>query len=170
MARFRSIERRSVVCQGEANASRSVRWRCVTELSPRVKEVVTPASESRHVAEHHIGRRACGGAAGGDEQGGAAGAAALIPVPHLRDEQRRACDVRKRSPARAHTQRQESAEATRFRRVFYKWFRERVAKNGKIFVLFGQEFLPFRALTRLVWPIGVQLRCGGGFKSREAWP
>ena len=80
LARFRSIERRSVVCQGEANASRSVRWRCVTEEAPRVKEVVTPASESRHVAEHHIGRRACGGTAGGDEQGGAAGAAALIPV------------------------------------------------------------------------------------------
>ena len=157
MARFRSIERRSVVCQGEANASRSVRWRCVTEEAPRVEEVEMPASESRHVAEHHIGLRACGGAAEGDEQGGAAGAAALIPVPHLRDEQRRACDVRKRSPASAHTQRPESAEATRFRRVFYKWFRERARLS-----------FPFKVCehsrTRAVWPIGVTY---GGFRFQK---
>ena len=63
------IERRSVVCQGEANASRSVRWRCVTEVSPRVEEVEMPASESRHVAEHQIGLRACGGTAEGDDLG-----------------------------------------------------------------------------------------------------
>ena len=107
-----------MVCQGEANASRSVRWRCVTELSPRVKEVVTPASESRHVAEHHIGRRACGGTAGGDEQGGAAGAAALIPVPHLRDEQRRACDVRKPA-ASAHSTETEKALKRRVFDVFF---------------------------------------------------
>ena len=118
MARFRSIERRSVVCQGEANASRSVRWRCVTEEAPRVKEVVTPASESRHVAEHHIGRRACGGTAGGDEQGGAAGAAALIPVPHLRDEQRRACDVGKRSWSAHNTETEKALK----RRVFDVFF------------------------------------------------
>ena len=118
MARYRSIERRSVVCQGEANASRSVRWRCVTEEAPRVKEVVTPASESRHVTEHQIGRRACGGTAGGDEQGGAAGAAALIPVPHLRDEQRRACDVGK-SLLRAPTTETEKALKRRVFDVFF---------------------------------------------------
>ena len=145
-----------MVCQGEANASRGVRWRCVTEEAPRVKEVEMPASESRYVAEHHIGLRACGGAAEGDEQGGAAGAAALISVPHLRDEQRRACDVAKRSCERPQHRDRESAEASRFRRVFNKWFRENqtqdcLAKKRKV-------------VDR------VQLRCGGGFKCREAWP
>ena len=35
LSRPRMYERREMVCQGEANASRGVRWRCVTELSHR---------------------------------------------------------------------------------------------------------------------------------------
>ena len=45
-----------------------------------------PASESHHVAEHHIGRRACGATVVRDERHGAAGAAALNSAAHLRDD------------------------------------------------------------------------------------